>query len=33
VQGAIYLIADNPKTHKSAMVKQWLEEHDGTLSL
>jgi len=26
-QGAIYVIADNLKTHKSAMVKQWLEEH------
>ncbi len=26
-QGAIYLIADNLTTHKSAMVRQWLEEH------
>ncbi len=26
-QGAIYLIADNLKTHKSAMVKRWLQEH------
>jgi transposase len=26
-RGAIYLIADNLKTHKSAMVRQWLEEH------
>ena len=26
-QGAIYLIVDNLKTHKSAMVKRWLEEH------
>jgi hypothetical protein len=27
-QGAVYLIADNLKTHKkSAMVSQWLEDH------
>lgn len=26
-RGAIYLIADNLTTHKSAMVRQWLEEH------
>jgi hypothetical protein len=26
-QGVIYAIADNLKTHKSAMVSQWLEEH------
>lgn len=26
-KGLIYLIADNLKTHKSAMVRQWLEDH------
>jgi len=25
--GLIYLIADNLKTHNSAMVREWLEEH------
>jgi hypothetical protein len=25
--GIIYLIADNLKTHKSALVKEWLENH------
>lgn len=26
-KGLIYLIADNLKTHKSAMVREWLEKH------
>jgi hypothetical protein len=26
-QGLIYLVADNLKTHKSAMVRKWLEGH------
>lgn len=26
-EGLIYVIADNLKTHKSAAVRQWLEEH------
>jgi transposase len=26
-KGIIHLIADNLKTHKSAMVKEWLEDH------
>jgi hypothetical protein len=26
-KGLIYLIADKLKTHKSAMVAKWLEEH------
>ena len=26
-EGIIYLIADNLKTHKSALVKKWLEDH------
>ncbi len=26
-EGIIYLVADNLRTHKSALVKEWLEEH------
>ena len=26
-EGNIYLVADNLKTHKSAMVGEWLEDH------
>lgn len=26
-EGLIYLVADNLKTHKSAMVRKWLEGH------
>jgi hypothetical protein len=26
-KGLIYLIADNLKTHKSAMVREWLQKH------
>jgi hypothetical protein len=27
LEGLLYLIADNLRTHKSALVKEWLEEH------
>ena len=26
-KGLIYLVADNLRTHKSALVREWLEEH------
>jgi hypothetical protein len=29
-RGLIYLIADNLKTHKSVMVREWLEKHQGS---